>query len=36
VEVNLDGLMTGDRLEVNYRDEDGKHVSYAVTVLPGV
>ena len=36
VEVNLDGLMPGDRLEVIYRDEDGKHVADAVTVLPGV
>jgi predicted negative regulator of RcsB-dependent stress response len=36
VEVNLDGLMPGDRLEVIYRDEDGKNVADKVTVLPGV
>jgi hypothetical protein len=36
VEVNLDGLMPGDRLEVIYRDEDGKHKADSVTVLPGV
>jgi hypothetical protein len=36
VEVNLDGLMPGDRLEVIYRDEDGKHKADSVTVLSGV
>jgi hypothetical protein len=36
VEVNVDGLMPGDRLEVIYRDEDGKNVADKVTVVPGV
>ena len=36
VDVNLDGLMPGDRLEVIYRDENGKHVADKVTVLSGV
>jgi hypothetical protein len=36
VEVNLDGLMPGDRLEVIYRDEDGKHKADSVTVVSGV
>ena len=36
VDVNLDGLMPGDRLEVIYRDEDGKHVADKVTVVSGV
>jgi hypothetical protein len=35
VDVNLGGLMAGDRLEVIYRDEDGKHVADSVTVLSG-
>jgi hypothetical protein len=36
VEVNMGGLMPGDRLEVTYRDEQGKHMAESVTVLPGV
>jgi hypothetical protein len=35
VEVNMGGLMAGDRLEVIYRDEGGKHVADSVTVVPG-
>src|SRR5262249_13078532 len=35
VEVNMGGLMTGDLLEVIYRDEGGKHVADSVTVVPG-
>jgi Cu/Ag efflux protein CusF len=35
VEVNLNGLMEGDRLQVVYKDEDGKHVAQSITVVPG-
>jgi len=35
VEVNLNGLMETDWLEVVYRDEGGKHVAQSITVVPG-
>jgi len=36
VEVNLNGLMEGDRVQAVYRDEGGKHVARTITVVPGV
>jgi Cu/Ag efflux protein CusF len=36
VSANVENLAMGDRVEVVYRDEDGKHVADSVTVVPGV
>ena len=35
VEVKLNALMEGDRLQVRYKDENGKHVAETVTVVAG-
>jgi hypothetical protein len=35
VEVRLNELMEGDRLVVQYRDENGKHVAQSITAEPG-
>jgi Cu/Ag efflux protein CusF len=35
VEVNLNGLVVGDRVQVVYADENGKHVARTITVVPG-
>jgi hypothetical protein len=36
VQVNMDELMEGDRLEVQYRDENGSHVATAIVVEPSI
>ena len=36
VDSNLGALVMGDRVEVVYRDDNGKHVADSVTVVPGV
>jgi hypothetical protein len=35
VNANVENLAAGDRVEVVYRDENGKHMADSVTVLPG-
>jgi hypothetical protein len=35
VNANVENLAAGDRVEVVYRDENGKHVADSVTVMPG-
>ncbi len=35
VQIDMDGLVAGDHLQVIYRDENGKHVAESVTAEPG-